>query len=143
MSTSTSSLLLLSSSFLIFWIFLICQVRYQNDVRRFKIDVKNTSFDSFCELLSRLVGVHPNVKTFKWKDDENDEITISNELEWNEAIRATLTSQTKILKIRVVESERRISSLSSPTSRQESRTSVSNNQRFSPTHSPTHTLQTF
>jgi hypothetical protein len=80
-------------------------VSYHGDTRRFKIDAKKFSFESFCQLLQNLLGLKLewNNIILSWKDDENDDIVLSNEIEWQEAVRATLTSQKQLLKLQILD----------------------------------------
>jgi cholesterol oxidase len=82
---------------------IIVKVDYNGDVRRFKVDPKTTSFESFRQLLEKLFGValELSIVLFTWKDDENDYITLSSDIDWQEAVRTTLNSQTRLLKLRI------------------------------------------
>jgi hypothetical protein len=80
-------------------------VSYQGDTRRFKIDAKKFSFESFCQLLQSLLGLTIEWKNtvLTWKDDENDDVVLSSEIEWQEAVRTTLTSQKQLLKLQIID----------------------------------------
>jgi len=76
----------------------VIKFHYKNEIRRVTVDNFGFSFAQLQGLANNLYGnALPKEITFKYKDDENDMITVSSEQELQEAIR--LASNQQILRV--------------------------------------------
>lgn len=79
----------------------VIKIRYEDDTRRISLE-KPPAYQELVQLTNQLFGVVPSC--FKYKDDEEDTITVTNDLELREAVTVSVKSKS-ILRVFVVEAK--------------------------------------
>jgi len=75
----------------------IIKASFNGDLRRISSQVKN--FEQLRQVLQNLFGSLPQVFTLKYQDDDNDFITITSDIELEEAITLAVSKKTNILRL--------------------------------------------